>query len=89
MEFPRFVLGILFVLPLFRFKGPTRISRLSIRVIKYKLYNIKIISLETRRSKVSNDTIFIIYTLYYIVQIDNLELRVGPLNRNGGSNPYA
>jgi hypothetical protein len=30
--------------------------------------------------------IFIIYTLYYVVQINNLEIRVGPLNRNGGSN---
>jgi hypothetical protein len=24
------------------------------------------------------------YTLYYVVQINNLELRVGPLNRNRG-----
>jgi hypothetical protein len=74
------------LLPPFRIKGPTRISRLLIWLTKYKLYNTKIIPSETRKSKVSNDIFFIIYTLYYVVQINNLELRVGPLNRNGGSN---
>jgi hypothetical protein len=58
---------------------------LSIWLIKYKLYNTKIIPLETRICKVSNNILFVIYTLYYVVQINNLELRVGPLNRNGGS----
>jgi hypothetical protein len=61
------------------------ILRLSIRLIKYKLYNTKIISLKTRRFKVSNDIIFVIYILYYVVQISNLEIRAGPLNRNEGS----
>jgi hypothetical protein len=28
----------------------------------------------------------VIYILYYVVQIDNLEIRVDPLNQNGGSN---
>jgi hypothetical protein len=73
------------VLPPFQFKGSIRIPRLSIRLIKYKLYNTKIISLKTRRSKVSNDIIFVIYILYYVVQIDNLEIRADPLNRNGGT----
>jgi hypothetical protein len=34
---------------------------------------------------VSNGIIFILYNLYFIGQISNLSIRVGPLNRNGGS----
>jgi hypothetical protein len=78
----------LVVLPPFRFKGPTRIVRLLIWLIKFKLYSIKIIPLETKRSKVFNDIFFVIYTLYYVVQISNLGIRIGPLNQNQGSNLF-
>jgi hypothetical protein len=48
----------------------------------------KKISLETLNLLVSNGIIFVLYNLYFISQIDNLEIRVGPLNRNGGSIIY-
>jgi hypothetical protein len=57
---------------------------------QYKQRNIsyitKNISLETLDLLVSNGIIiFMLYNLYFIGQIDNLGIRVGPLNRNGGS----
>jgi hypothetical protein len=45
----------------------------------------KKISLETLNLLVSNGIIFVLYNLYFISQIDNLGIHVGPLNRNGGT----
>jgi hypothetical protein len=42
-------------------------------------------SLESLDLLVFNGIIFILYNLYFINQIDNLEIHVCPLNRNGGS----
>jgi hypothetical protein len=42
-------------------------------------------SIETLDLLVSNGVIFVLYNLYFISQIDNLEIRVDPLNQNGSS----
>jgi hypothetical protein len=34
---------------------------------------------------VSNDIIFMLYNLYFISQVDNLGIHVGPLNQNEGN----
>jgi hypothetical protein len=45
----------------------------------------KNISLETLDLLVSNGIIFVLHNLYYIGQIDNLGIHIGPLNRDKGS----
>jgi hypothetical protein len=37
---------------------------------------------------ISRDIIFVVYILYNVVQIDNLKICVGPLNRNRESNSF-
>jgi hypothetical protein len=49
------------------------------------MYITKSISLQTLDLLVSNGIIFVLYNLYFISQIDNLKIRVSPLNQNGGS----
>jgi hypothetical protein len=49
------------------------------------LYNIKIISLESRTSKLSNDIYFVIHMLHYHRQIYDLGTRLSLVNWDGGS----
>jgi hypothetical protein len=42
-----------------------------------------IFPLQSRTSKVFNNIFFIIYILYYIDQISNLEIHVEPINEEG------
>ena len=44
-------------------------------------------SLKSSDILLSNDIIFVLYNLYYINQMKDLRIRVGPVNRDGGVAP--
>jgi hypothetical protein len=46
------------------------------------------ISLETSDVILSDYIIFVLYTLYYFGQIDNLAIHVEPINQYGGISPF-
>jgi hypothetical protein len=51
---------------------------------EYKIYTTKIMLLKSTTSEVSNDIYFVLYILCYVGWIGDLEIRVWPINRDGG-----
>ena len=63
------------ILPLVWLIGHTRIPRSSSLPTSYELYNTKIYALETLDVIFSNDRTFMLYILFYIAKIVDLEIR--------------